>query len=114
MALPVFDATWLPEVGASKQQTPRIKKIPFGNGYEQRSADGININKEIWPLTFKGDPVKIQAIDDFLIARNSLQAFEWVTPEAKTIAVTCSSWTHTWDDFGWHTLTAEFNQVFEK
>lgn len=114
MALPVFDVAWLPEEGASKSLAPRVKRVAFGDGYEQRTADGINIMLETWGVMFKGDPVKIQAIDDFLKARMSLEAFTWTTPENVAIAVTCESWSHAWDNFGWHTLQAEFKQKPEK
>lgn len=109
-----FDPTWLPQVGASLSEKPRVKKIQFGDGYQQRVTDGINTNLERWSLTFKGNPAVNTAIDAFLSARNGTEAFNWTTPKGRAIAVVCSGWSETIDDFGWTTLTCEFEQVAEK
>ena len=116
MALPVFNIAITPQYGASRNSKPRFKKIQFGDGYQQRSSDGLNTNLKTYSLSFKGDPALVKQVEDFLGARaaNGLEAFEWTTPEGTVIAVTCEEWGYTFDNYGWSTLSATFNQVAEK
>lgn len=116
MALPVFNIAITAQYGATRNSKPRFKKIQFGDGYQQRSSDGLNTNLKTFSLTFKGDPALVKQVEDFLDARaaNGLEAFEWTTPEGATIAVTCEEWGYTFENYGWTTLAATFNQVAEK
>lgn len=105
--------TWGPDWSAQKKRAPRVTVVQYGDGYEQRSADGINTSPQEWSLTFKRDPDSVDDIDDFLHARNALQAFQWTTPKGDTIVVKCEEWTTAYDSPGWYVLTATFKQVFE-
>lgn len=116
MALPVFSVAITPQYGATRNSKPRFKKIQFGDGYQQRSSDGFNTNLKSYSLTFKGDPALVKQVEDFLDARtaNGLEAFQWTTPEGATIAITCEEWAYSFENYGWTTLNATFNQVAEK
>ena len=91
----IFD--WAEDDGAAEQNTPRAKKLSFGDGYEQRAPDGINNLGQKWDLRFSNcDKLYAQEIHDFLDARAGWEAFDW-TPKWATsaIKVKCESWSRT-------------------
>lgn len=56
----------------------------FGDGYAQRSGDGINGNSEEWSLDFQGCVEDINEIRDFLNRHGGWKSFIWVTPMGET------------------------------
>ncbi|WP_038226044.1 phage tail protein, partial [Xenorhabdus bovienii] len=46
--------TYTPRVNPTGDITQRVRTVRFGDGYSQRSGDGINSNHQSWPLTFVG------------------------------------------------------------
>ena len=42
--------TWIASIGASLTVKPNVRKVSFGDGYEQRLAYGINTQPEVWSL----------------------------------------------------------------
>ncbi|MBK9617090.1 MAG: phage tail protein [Uliginosibacterium sp.] len=38
-----------PEYGAQEQTIQNVLRTKFGDGYEQRSANGINSTQRVWP-----------------------------------------------------------------
>lgn len=88
----IFD--WAEDDGAQEQNAPRVRKIAYGDGYQQSAPDGINNLEQKWDLRFSDcDPVHAQAMHDFFVARNGAEAFDW-TPKWATsaIKVKCESW----------------------
>lgn len=74
--------TYLPET-AQLTSTPRVQAAPFGDGYEQRTAFGLNTNPESWALTFQfSGPTAYVAPKAFLDAANGVSAFNWTAPGA--------------------------------
>lgn len=59
---------------------PRIRTATFGDGYEQRLADGINNAPRSWALTFTQPTVEADAILAFFEARNGAESFDWTPP----------------------------------
>lgn len=48
----------------------RVRRVAFGDGYEQRLAFGINTQPQLWSLEFRGrTSLDAAAIDAFLRAR---------------------------------------------
>lgn len=105
--------TYKPDYAARKQMRPRVKKFQFGDGYQQRSTDGLNTKLEKWSVQFKRIPDTIDDIDDFLFNAGGVEAFNWETPEGVTKTFTCGEWEVTEDSPGWKTLTAMFEEVPE-
>ncbi|MEQ9911973.1 phage tail protein [Pectobacterium polaris] len=60
--------------------TQRTRSIQFGDGYRQRSGDGINGESQSWPLTFVGDNSYVQPIVSFLRRHKGYTAFQWTNP----------------------------------
>lgn len=99
--------------GTSVDHAPRVKRAPFGDGYQQRTPDGINTDLEIWTVTFKGTVARIQAIETQLKGYGAATAFTWTPYGHSEIKVICSAWTRNKTAFGADTLTAKFEQVPE-
>nr|WP_113865017.1 phage tail protein [Brenneria salicis]NMN90982.1 phage-related protein [Brenneria salicis ATCC 15712 = DSM 30166]RBP66474.1 phage-related protein [Brenneria salicis ATCC 15712 = DSM 30166]RLM32067.1 phage tail protein [Brenneria salicis ATCC 15712 = DSM 30166] len=72
--------TFCPRVNPEGEFTQRTRAVQFGDGYTQRSGDGINSESQSWPLTFVGDNTFIQEIMAFLRRHNGYTAFQWVSP----------------------------------
>jgi len=112
----VADWVWTESGGTALTEEPRLKVAQFGDGYEQRAADGINNLLQEW--SYVASEVDDAVADDmvaFLRARNGVEAFSYV-PLRQTVAikVKCSSWTRTWlDTPGLSSLRATFSQVAE-
>jgi phage-related protein len=88
--MPTF--TWSPHE-ASKKAAPRVRTAAFGDGYQQRVGDGINVQPAEWSLTFVRRTVDADAIEAFLVARAGADSFTWTPPgEAAAIKVVCAEW----------------------
>lgn len=106
--------TWIPDWGAQEQHRPRVRRVQFGDGYQQRSADGINTKPRSWTLTFGGrTDAERTAILDFLNARGALEAFDWTPPSGAAGKWVCEQWSRTATTYGATTIQATFSEVFE-
>ncbi|MBZ4373247.1 phage tail protein [Corallococcus sp. AS-1-6] len=71
-----------PDYGAQADSVPRVRKAQFGEGYTQRSADGLNPVLRRWALQFSNlSKVDADGLEAFLRARAGVEAFEFVTPD---------------------------------
>lgn len=103
----------VPDQGASPEIRTRTKKMSFGDGYEQRSGDGLNSVKEIWSLNWSGrTKAEIEAICNFLAAELGVTYFLWTSPRGTQIKVKCESWKPSYNHDFDCSLTATFEQVF--
>jgi len=102
-----------PDYSARKKIKPRIQKMQYGDGYEQRYTDGLNTSLEEWSLTFKRPPATITAIDDFLKARNSVEAFHWTTPSGRDAVFVCEEHDIDYQSIGWWVLSCTLREVPE-
>lgn len=104
--------TWDPQT-ASKTVTPRVLKAEFGDGYTQRTGDGINNSPREYALTFQAVAATIFAIDAFLQAENGVTAFDWTPPDGTVGRWICESWGVTYNPgMGSALLSATFKEVF--
>ena len=77
--LPEFN--WKPSYSASTNIEPRVLNVRFGDGYEQRMADGINNKLLVLNLTFdKRNEKETLAINHFLNIRGGAEAFIFTPP----------------------------------
>lgn len=104
---------WIPDEGATVTHEPRIRAAGFGDGYEQRAADGMNADLERWPLTFSGrTSAEAALIVAFLSTCGGTTSFTFVTPEGGTAkSFVCKKWTRSFNNYPAQTVTAEFQQV---
>lgn len=106
--------TWTPSLGPRAARKPNIKAVSFGDGYEQRLAFGINTRPEVWSVEFRARTTsEANAIDTFLAARNSVEAFDWTTPSGVTARFKCEEWERTIEEPNVETVSATFIQVFD-
>jgi len=100
--------------GAQNAAEPRVLRSQFGDGYEQRSGDGINIRPRAWTLTFSSrTAAEMSPIVAFLEARNGIESFDWTPPSGSAGKFVCRRWQHTIVRYGVQNLSATFEEVFE-
>lgn len=69
--------------GTSFEVTPRVRRASFGDGYIQRSRDGINTMPKIYSVTIGPMTVaNADTVEAFLTARGGVEAFFWQPPYA--------------------------------
>jgi phage-related protein len=72
---------WQPSYQSSVKIEPRVKKIQFGNGYQQRIPDGINSELKNLNLTFENrSEIETVSILHFLEERGGQQSFVYNVP----------------------------------
>ncbi|MBD2779409.1 phage tail protein [Xenorhabdus sp. 38] len=67
-------------VRAAGEFEPIVRSVQFGDGYKQTSGDGINAQRESWPLSFVGALSDIQPIMVFLREHQGWRSFKWRNP----------------------------------
>ncbi|MDX2074707.1 MAG: phage tail protein [Alphaproteobacteria bacterium] len=106
--------TWTPSHPATADEMPKVKVAKFGDGYEQRQADGINNNLLKWSLNFTNRTLTEAAqIITFLRARAGVEAFDWTDPDGNAGKYVCRSWSRSLPYGNVRSITATFEQVAE-
>ena len=117
-----------PDKGLTRTKNPKVLVADFGDGYEQRIADGINSLKEEISLNFATRPKAI--IDDvcaFLDATKGVTKFSLIIPDSnvlsdpsgpagvgeKEIKVRFRSYNLMYDYGDFYSLSVQLIQVFE-
>ena len=105
-----------PDFGSSRKSQPVVRKVQFGDGYEQRLTYGLNQNPRVGDLKWTAkDSTDADAIEAFFDARAADNAsFEW-TPldESSASKWVVESWQREHQYANVNTITATFRQVFE-
>jgi phage-related protein len=79
--MPTFTPGYSPDHGTPKSVEFRINSAKFGDGYEQRAADGINAKEEIVTLTWNSLPkATVESITAFMDARAGHESFDYTYP----------------------------------
>ena len=104
-----------PVFSAIKTSNPKIRRVQFGDGYEQRVRFGLNQNPKEWSLTFDQTTEDANVIAAFLDARaNDSNSFDWTPPyETQSYKWVCESWTREIYNPHRARINATFRQVFE-
>jgi phage-related protein len=105
--------TWSARLEANGTANYRTLKASFGDGYEQKAADGINNKVQMWPLSFVENLTTTTAIRDFLDARMGYQSFYWTPPLGAQGLYRCPSHTIRPMGNGIYELSATFEQCFQ-
>jgi phage-related protein len=113
MADPLPDIA--PSYGSSGTTDFRVLEAPFGDGYSQRAADGLNSQRIFWSLTWENrEDADVTTLYNFLADKLGYIAFLWTAPdesiERKWIA---RSMERTPIAAGYSTLQTEFEEVFD-
>ena len=76
-----------PAYGAEKRSAPVMRRVQFGDGYEQRLRYGLNQNPKTWSLTWNNiTEANADTVEAFLDARAADGAsFDWVPPDEQAV-----------------------------
>jgi phage-related protein len=100
--------------GTSVTRTPRVKSVTFGDGYEQRQPDGINVFTDVWSMAFNNiSPTDAMSIDTFLSGLGGTQYFLWTPPSGTEGKYICKEWSRTINTANSQSVTATFKRVFD-
>jgi len=96
----------------SKSTTQNVLRVSFGDGYEQRAPNGINIQQDTYNVSFMNRPYdEVQTIEDYL-NDNAYNSFPFYVDE-DIISVVCNSFNITYVYEEVYSLSAEFKRVYE-
>lgn len=112
VAAPEF--TISPSWNPVSTRKPRTLSIKFGDGYEQRAADGLHSDLQSWQLTFNPIPVAdAETIEAFFVDNETaVTPFTWTAPRAVASSkFLCRSWTRTIVSPLTDSITATFEEV---
>lgn len=111
MATFTISPAWAPV----STRRPRILSTKFGDGYEQRGADGIHPDLQSWQLTFGPMPTaEADTIETFFVTNNvAVVAFDWTPPRGAASKFLCRTWSRTASSPTADRLTATFDEVPE-
>tara|TARA_R100001440_G_scaffold56546_1_gene76322 strand:+ start:14 stop:418 length:405 start_codon:yes stop_codon:yes gene_type:complete len=109
--------------GFTRSNAPTVHTVTFGDGFEQRIADGINNLKQVMNVSFSTRPkAEIDALVDFFEDLNGVTKFQMTIDKdsagsdsntTETIKVVCKTWNQTWEFDNFYSLSATFERVYE-
>jgi len=115
-----FSAAVPADKGLSLKNEVRVITANFGDGYEQRLADGINVLQQEFSVSFATRPkAEIDDLVAFFESTNGVTKFNYTVSDSnesgneQTYKVVCSDWTQVWEYDDFYTLTAVFRRVYE-
>ena len=115
-----FSAPVQPDKGMSRSTTSRTLTAQFGDGYEQRLADGINTLNQIMRVNFTTRPkAEIDDLVAFFESLGGVSRFKFDLEDSnegsstETILCVCDSWNQTWVFENFYSLTTTFRRVYE-
>lgn len=105
---------WYPDIASDNSETPSVNVTKYGDGYESRVANTINVTPQSWTLTFSRGRLsgQCQAIRAFLRGRRGVEAFNWVNPFGEPGVYVARKWSSTSNE-GYLTVKVTFEEVFE-
>jgi phage-related protein len=109
----------LPDKGLTRSSSPRVLVARFGDGYEQRIANGINSIDESFNVTFNNrTKEEIDDITGYLGSLNGVTAFSYTIPDSNnsgetTIKVVCDTFTQNYSYNDFYSASATFRRVYE-
>lgn len=104
---------WVPSYGSSVATKPSVHVTQFGDGYEVRTAHGINNNRRKWEVSFSRPNGIADAIEAFLVSAGALESFEWAPPHGGAGKWVCREWAVLPTGPYTRTITATFLEIFE-
>ena len=110
----------IPDKTLTRNNKPRVIKIQFGDGYEERVQEGINNITQNFSVSFNNRPkAEIDDIMAFLDNKAGTTAFDFTYPDTnasgneRTVKVVCEDYTQTYSFDDFYSCTATFRRVYE-
>lgn len=89
---------WWPTLPVQVKRSQRLDVAKYGDGYEQRTLNGINTATASWDLTFQSRPEWVLLEMDAFLELQKAQAFPFLEPvTGKIFSVFCDEWSISWD-----------------
>lgn len=106
---------WVESPGSRTRSEPRVAATPFGDGYTQRAADGINTLLSQHDLQFRNVSLEEgNAMAAFLEEHDGRIPFDyWPLGAAAKRKVICTSWERSWTKDMESDITCRFEEVPE-
>ncbi len=109
---------WKPSYPVQNKIKPKTRTVKFGDGYEQRSADGIMNNLLMFEYTFLSRSDKeAKAILHFFETKGGEESFLMNLPHPYNTSLSkkfiVKDWNHSWTDYNNNTITAVFEETME-
>ena len=112
-----FSAAVPVDKGFTRQSTPKIHTMDFGDGYTQRITDGINNLQQTMQVSFSTRPkAEIDDLVAFFESLGGVNKFEMTIDDSngnETIKVLCQQWSQTWAFDNFYSLSATFQRCYE-
>ena len=106
--------TYIPSFTASESSQPSVRKVQFGDGYQQRLRFGLNTDSKTWQLTFANrTDSERETILSFLEARGGVESFDWTPPRGGAGKFVCEEWQAKLSNCNNNQIQATFREVFE-
>ncbi len=112
--------TIIPDKGMTRSNEPLVFVAEFGDGYQQRVANGINNLKQEFSVSFATrEKAEIDDIVGFFESTNGVTAFDFTFPDTnasgneETVKVYVTQFSQNWDYDNFYTLSATFRRVYE-
>lgn len=102
---------WIPLAETITSHKPKVKTVRFGDGYEQRSQDGINSALKSISLKFDGDDVEMEALLQFLEDRRGVESFYYTHKFGTSKLYVCQEWSRVDIDGLSSEISATFREV---
>ena len=108
-----------PDKGFTRSSEPRIFRTDFGDGYEQRLANGINNLVETYGVSFSNrTKEEIDDITAFFANKGAVTAFTFTIPDSNNsgetaVKVVCDSWSQAYRYGDYYSCNATFRRVYE-
>lgn len=108
---------WQPSYASSIKNEPRVKRIRFGNGYEQRISDSINFNLVTFDVQFQLRTEKETiSILHFLNERDTKEAFTYNIPTVLSRSTfptrfICPRWEFDYVSYNNYSIKCSFEEV---
>lgn len=110
--------TALPDIcvssGTSVTVEPRILRNDFGDGYSQRTPDGLNTIRRVWRAQWNNIlQSEANTLVAFFKSLKGVLVFTWTGPADSAGQFICKTWSMTPITGGFANLTAEFDEEFD-
>ena len=108
-----------PDKGMTRQSQPKVFKTEFGDGYEQRLANGINNLAESYGVSFSNrTKEEIDDITAFFENKAGVTNLNFTIPDSTnsgetTVKVVSDSWSQAYRYGDYYGCTATFRRVYE-
>lgn len=110
----------VPDKNLRLSSKPRVLTAKFGDGYEQRIADGINTNEQSFSISFNNRlDTEIDKIAEFFEQKNAVVSFVYGYPDTRAtegieeIKVVCTNFDVTFIASGYSSCSATLKRVYE-